>query len=137
MPALSCDLIRASDWRALYVARVTRALYTFGQTPSLRVRERGLGTRLYSVCVHIPFPFIAYYTHDDLCRKIRDYIQPFGKGCRIIRRAECLEEIRYCEIGRIHTQGFCIKPDYWGGGGGGGGGASGPPGPLDSYSTVP
>ena len=45
------------------------------------------------VCVRIPFPFIAY-THDDLCRKIRNYIQSFGKGCRIIRRAEFLEEIR-------------------------------------------
>ena len=33
--------------------------------------------------------------HDDLCQKIRDYIQTFGKGCRIIRRAEFLEEIRY------------------------------------------
>ena len=48
----------------------------------------------YSVCVRIPFPFIAY-THDDLCRKIGDYIQSFGKGCRIIRRAEVLQEIRY------------------------------------------
>ena len=48
----------------------------------------------HSVCVRIPFPFIAY-THDDLCRKIRDYIQSFGKECRIIRRAEFLEEIRY------------------------------------------
>ena len=44
--------------------------------------------------MRIPFPLIAY-THDDLCRKIRDYIQSFGKGCRIIRRAEFLEEIRY------------------------------------------
>ena len=42
----------------------------------------------------IPFPFIAY-THDDLRRKIRDYIQSFGKGCQIIRRAEFLEEIWY------------------------------------------
>ena len=48
----------------------------------------------YSVCVCIPFLFIVY-THDDLRRKIRDYIQSFGKGCRIIRRAEFLEEIRY------------------------------------------
>ena len=47
----------------------------------------------HSVCVRIPFPFIAY-THVDLCRKIRGYIQSFGKGCRIIRRAEFLEEIR-------------------------------------------
>ena len=46
MPAQSCDLIHASDWCALYVARATRALYMFVQTPSLRVRERGLGTRL-------------------------------------------------------------------------------------------
>ena len=37
------------------------------------------------------------------------------------------------KIGRIHTQGFYIQPDYGGGGGGGGGGGSGPPG---SYSTV-
>ena len=48
MPAQSCDLIRASDWRALYIARATRALYTFVQTPSLRVREKGLGMRLYA-----------------------------------------------------------------------------------------
>ena len=39
------------------------------------------------------------------------------------------------KIGRIHTQEFCIKPDYWGEGGAGPsfwniGGASGPPGPL-------
>ena len=47
--------------------------------------------------MRIPFPFIAY-THDDLCRKIRDYIQSFGKGCRIIRRAEFLEEIRYKQL---------------------------------------
>ena len=46
MPAQSCDLIRASDWRTLYIAQATRALYTFGQTPSLYVREKGLGTRL-------------------------------------------------------------------------------------------
>ena len=46
MPAQSCDLIRASDWRVLYVAWAIWALYTFGQTPSLRVRERRLGTRL-------------------------------------------------------------------------------------------
>ena len=46
--------------------------------------------------MRIPFPFIAY-THDDLCRKIRDYIQSFGKGCRIIRGAEFLEEIRYLQ----------------------------------------
>ena len=30
----------------MYVARAIRAPYTFVQTPSLRVRERGLGTRL-------------------------------------------------------------------------------------------
>ncbi|MCG8626094.1 MAG: hypothetical protein MJE68_29365, partial [Proteobacteria bacterium] len=47
----------------------------------------------HSVGVRISFLFIAYM-HDDLCRKIRDYIQSFGKGCRIIRRAEFLEEIR-------------------------------------------
>ena len=46
MPVQSCDLIHASDWRALYVAWATRALYTFGQTPSFCVRDRGLGTRL-------------------------------------------------------------------------------------------
>ena len=45
MPVQSCDLIRVSDWRALYVARATQALYTFGQTPSLRMRETGLGMR--------------------------------------------------------------------------------------------
>ena len=47
----------------------------------------------HSVCVRILFPFIAY-TRDDLCRKL-DYFQSFGKGCRIIRRAEFLEEIQY------------------------------------------
>ena len=61
----------------------------------------------HSVCVRISFPFIAY-THDDLCRKIRDYIQSFGKGCRIIRRAEYLEEIRYSH--RVESIGliFCV-----------------------------
>ena len=44
--------------------------------------------------MRIPFPFVAY-THDDLCRKIRDYFLSFGKGCRIIRRADFLEEIWY------------------------------------------
>ena len=33
--------------------------------------------------------------HDDLCRIIRDYFQPFGKGWWIIRRAEFLEEVQY------------------------------------------
>ena len=51
----------------------------------------------HSVGVRIPFPFIAY-TNDNLCRKIRDYIHSFGKGCRIIRRAEFLQEIRYMYI---------------------------------------
>ena len=46
MPVQSCDLICVSDWRSLYVARATRALYTFVQIPSLRMHERGLGTRL-------------------------------------------------------------------------------------------
>ena len=46
----------------------------------------------HSVCVRIPFLFIAY-THDNLCRKIITF-QSFGKGYRIIRRAEFLEEIR-------------------------------------------
>ena len=47
--------------------------------------------------MRIPFPFISY-THDDLCRKIRDYKSTFGKGCRIIRRAEFLEEIWYMTL---------------------------------------
>ena len=36
------------------------------------------------------------------------------------------------KIGRIRTQGLCIKPDYWGGGGGGGEGGVAPlvPTPL-------
>ena len=33
------------------------------------------------------------------------------------------------KIGRKHTQEFCIKPDYWGGG-------HWPPGPPGSYSTA-
>ena len=36
--------------------------------------------------MHIPFPIICA----DLCQKV-DYFQSFGKGCRIIRRAEVLE----------------------------------------------
>ena len=51
----------------------------------------------HSVYVCILFPLIEYM-HDDLCQKIRDCIQSFGKGCRIIRRAEFLEEIRYFQI---------------------------------------
>ena len=47
MPEQSCDLIRASDWRALYIARTTWALFTFDQTLSVRVRERGLATTLF------------------------------------------------------------------------------------------
>ena len=43
----------------------------------------------HSIHVHILFPFIAYFTHDDLW-KIGDYFQSFGKGCQIIRRAEFL-----------------------------------------------
>ena len=43
------------------------------------------------------------YMYDDLCRKIRDYIQSFGKGCRIIRRAEFLEEIRYLNVYNDHV----------------------------------
>ena len=42
----------------------------------------------------ILFPYIAY-RHDDLCRFIRDYFQSFGSGCRIIRRAKFLEEVRH------------------------------------------
>ena len=51
----------------------------------------------HSACVRILFPFIAC-THDNLCRRIRDYYQSFGKGYRIIRRAEFLEEIRWFVI---------------------------------------
>ena len=43
----------------------TRALYTFGQTPSLRVRERGLGTRLGLVLVlqaRVWLARLAWYT---------------------------------------------------------------------------
>ena len=39
-------------------------------------------------------PIHSIYT-DNLCRIIRDCFQLFGKGCRIIRRAEFLEEVRY------------------------------------------
>ena len=42
--------------------------------------------------MRILFPYIVY-TCDDLCRIIRDDFQSFGKGCRIIRRAEFLEEV--------------------------------------------
>ena len=60
----------------------------------------------YSICMRILFPFIAY-RRDDLCWKIRDYFQSFGKGCRIIiRRTEFLEEVRYMYVqlpGPIHA----------------------------------
>ena len=50
----------------------------------------------HSIRVRILLQYIAYTcTCDDFCRIIRDYFQPFGKGCRIIRRAEFLEEVRY------------------------------------------
>ena len=49
MPVQSCDFIRASNWRALYVARATQTLYTFVQTPSLHMRERGWA-RDYTIC---------------------------------------------------------------------------------------
>ena len=42
------------------------------------------------ICVRILFPFTAY-RRDNLCQKFRDYFQSFGKGGRIIRRAEFLE----------------------------------------------
>ena len=34
----SCDFILESDWRAVFSARATRALYTFVQTPSRFLR---------------------------------------------------------------------------------------------------
>ena len=48
--------------------------------------------------MRILFPYIVYM-RDDLCRIIRDDFQSFGKGCRIIRRAEFLEEVRYGPYG--------------------------------------
>ena len=51
----------------------------------------------YSIRARILFPYIAY-TRDDLCRIIRDYFPSFGKGCRMIRRAEFLEEVWYYNI---------------------------------------
>ena len=46
------------------------------------------------------------------------------------------------KIGRIHTQGFCIKPDFFLGGGGGGGGEQalpigGPVAPLTPMVPAP
>ena len=46
--------------------------------------------------MRILFPYIAY-TCDDLCRITRDHFRSFGKGCRIIRRAEFLEVVRYLQ----------------------------------------
>ena len=51
--------------------------------------------KVNSVCLHIPFP-IHMMT-------FADYFQSFGKGCRIIRRAEFLEEIRYVASVKIET----------------------------------
>ena len=48
MPVQSCDLIRASDWRALYVNCTgdTGPIHVWPDgTPSLRMRETGLGMR--------------------------------------------------------------------------------------------
>ena len=56
-----------------------------------------------SVCMRIPFPFIAY-THDDLCQKLETI-----KGCRIIRRAEFLEEIRYMLLSAQFYADFIIR----------------------------
>ena len=39
---------------------MTQALYTFGQTPSLHVRERGLGMRL-TVGVYQAYPPMKYH----------------------------------------------------------------------------
>ena len=49
----------------------------------------------HSIRERILFPYIAYM-HDDLCGIIKVYFPSFrfGKGCRIIRRAEFLE-VRY------------------------------------------
>ena len=44
---------------------------------------------------HIIVSYITY-TRDEFCRIIRDYFQSLSKGCRIIRRAKFLEEVRYC-----------------------------------------
>ena len=53
-------------------------------------------TNLFEVQHSIRVRILIAYTRDDLCRKIETiFSQSFGKGCRIIRRAEILEEIQY------------------------------------------
>ena len=49
----------------------------------------------HSIHTHYSHIYTVAYTHDNLCRIIRDYFQSFSKGCRIIRRAKFLEEVRY------------------------------------------
>ena len=48
----------------------------------------------HSIRARILFPYTAYML-DDLRQIIRDYFPSFGKGCRIIRRDEFLEEVWY------------------------------------------
>ena len=55
--------------------------------------------RIFRLIFNIPSARAFYshiiYTRDDLCQIIRDYFQSFGKGYRIIRGAEFLEEVWY------------------------------------------
>ena len=51
-----------------------------------------------SISMRILFTFIAYIYAWRPLPKIRDYFRAFGKGCRIIRRAEFLEEVRYSKF---------------------------------------
>ena len=57
----------------------------------LHLNIRHENNNIARVSPNFLLPYIAY-THDNLCRIIRDYFP--GKGCRIIRRAEFLEEVR-------------------------------------------
>ena len=55
----------------------------------------------YSRCGFYSNRYSIAYTCEDLCQIIRDYLQSFGKGCRIIRRAEFLEEVWYEPLAKI------------------------------------
>ena len=95
MPEQSCDLIRASDWRTLYVAWATWALYTFVQIPSLRVREKGLGTRLGLNNVHIiadPIQ-LTYHAYDHDGTK-----QPFT-----------VANLKGNKVNQVLIQKFCME----------------------------
>ena len=99
MPAQSCDLIRASDWRALYVARATRTLYTFGQTPSFRVRERGLGTRLVTNKI----------AHEDKILRLSDLVSVvMSESKEEQERLQMLMHVQRAELYHQHQNLFII-----------------------------